>query len=218
MRKKLLAAVLALVMVFTLLPTWAFATDSDSDVAKIGDDGYPTLAEAIEAAQDGDTVTLLKDAEGAGIIIDTSRFATTGLTIDLGNFTYTATGLPAGSTSTKNQVFQLLKGGNVTIQNGKVAVDGSVSGKFRFVIMNYCDLTLNNVTLDGTNLGIAENVGETTDFTSTYVISNVCGNSTFTDTTIIRPLLRAKRTMPSTWTIRRRIILLVLRSLCRATA
>ena len=54
-------------------------------VAQIGDTKYTSLAEAVEAAQDGETVTLLKDTEGRGIVIDKD------ITIDFNGKTYTIT-------------------------------------------------------------------------------------------------------------------------------
>ena len=51
-------------------------------VAKIGETGYATLAEALAAMQDGDTVTLLKDVE-EGFTLETNG------TIDLNNKTLT---------------------------------------------------------------------------------------------------------------------------------
>ena len=59
MKKKLSAIVLALVLALSLLPAAAFA--ADGDVAQVGEQTYPTVAEAIEAAKDGGTVKLLKD-------------------------------------------------------------------------------------------------------------------------------------------------------------
>ena len=66
-RRKTFSLLLALCMVLTLLPTTAFATVAESDVASIEDTGYATLAEAVEAAQAGDTIKLIKDVSvGAG--------------------------------------------------------------------------------------------------------------------------------------------------------
>ena len=68
-KQKLLSLLLAAAMVLTLLPVAALAatvencTDENcSHAAAIGTTHYDTLAEAITAAQDGDTVALLKDA------------------------------------------------------------------------------------------------------------------------------------------------------------
>lgn len=59
MKKKLSAIVLALVLALSLLPAAAFA--ADGDVAQVGEQTYPTVAAAVEAAKDGGTVKLLKD-------------------------------------------------------------------------------------------------------------------------------------------------------------
>ena len=58
--KKFFSLVLALVMALSLT-TVAWGADADTDVAKIGDTGYATLADAFKAVQSDDTVTLLQD-------------------------------------------------------------------------------------------------------------------------------------------------------------
>ena len=68
MKQRILAILLSLTMMFTLVPT-AMAEGETAEapavtkVAKVGDVEYATLAEAVGAAKDGETVTLLKDAE-----------------------------------------------------------------------------------------------------------------------------------------------------------
>ena len=78
MKKKLCSILLALTMVLTLLPVSALAdvgapaeapagestpteAPAASNVAKIGDKEYATLAKAVEAAESGATITLLSD-------------------------------------------------------------------------------------------------------------------------------------------------------------
>lgn len=67
MKRKLCSVLLALCMVLTLLPVSAMAEDrapaeaEPEYVAQIGNQGYATLAEAVEKANDGDTITLLSD-------------------------------------------------------------------------------------------------------------------------------------------------------------
>ena len=81
--KKLLGILLALVMI-VCLSTVAFAAEEETDVAKIGDEGYPTLAEAIANVGAGDVVIeLLADATmdyGAREAYGTAE--TTSLTIN----------------------------------------------------------------------------------------------------------------------------------------
>ncbi|MGM9747026.1 MAG: hypothetical protein ACI30H_08715 [Paludibacteraceae bacterium] len=121
----------------------AFATG----IAKIGDTEYETLAAAVAAVPTGaenvTTVQLLGDAQGNGIIVPSG----TKMLLDLGGFTYEVTGNLAGSEGYKTQAFQLLKNSDITIQNGTIT--SSVALR---LIQNYANLTLLNVTLDGTKL------------------------------------------------------------------
>jgi len=62
MKKRFLASLLALGMLLTMVTGTAWAADGDgANEAKIGSTEYPTLQEAIQAAQAGGTITLLKD-------------------------------------------------------------------------------------------------------------------------------------------------------------
>lgn len=67
---------------------------------------FKTFEEAVNAAMPGDTVTLLKNTSGNGVIIDKD------ITIDLGGFTYTIDGETVGSEGTETNGFQLLQGIN----------------------------------------------------------------------------------------------------------
>lgn len=60
--KKLIALTLALLLAGLLLPTTALA-EENNNVAKIGDTKYASLKDALGVANDGDTITLLKDCE-----------------------------------------------------------------------------------------------------------------------------------------------------------
>ena len=134
--------------------------------------GYVKLLSAVDAAQDGDTVTLMNDASGSGIVIDTSKYATKGLTIDFNNHTYTVNEEPlAGSSGTESQCFQLLTGGSVIMKNGTIKAD---NGHVAMLIQNYCNLTLSGMKLEG----------NTMTRTDTYALSNNCGNVKIVDTTI----------------------------------
>ena len=78
--KKLLAILLALVMVLTMIPAFA-----EGEVAQIGGTKYATLDEAIEKAADSDTIVLLADCTTAGMNLSKN------LTIDGGESKYTVT-------------------------------------------------------------------------------------------------------------------------------
>lgn len=58
--RKLFNLILVGILALVLLPTAAFAAEPE---ARIGDATYATLQEALDAAKDGDTVTVLKDIE-----------------------------------------------------------------------------------------------------------------------------------------------------------
>ena len=60
--KKLIALTLTLLLVVLLLPTAALA-EENNNVAKIGDTKYASLKDALGVANDGDTITILKDCE-----------------------------------------------------------------------------------------------------------------------------------------------------------
>lgn len=119
-------------------------------VAKVGDKAYTSLAKAVEAvvtsADKTGTVVLQKDATGSGI----GLFNTTGvhLTIDFGGHTYTCADPAVGSAGTESQGFHLERDNTVVLKNGKIAVADS-SQKTIMLIQNYCDLTLEDLTLEG---------------------------------------------------------------------
>lgn len=176
--KKLLSTIMALVMLLSLVPMavaeeGASATrwsteKSDKHVAQVGDMYYETLADAVAAVPvHGDTVTLLRDANGDGITVQSGK----NFTLDFGGHSYTVDGKPTGSPGTESQAFQLLEGSTIVFKNGKIV--GNVVG-VKLLIQNYCNLTLDNMTLDAT-------VGNNS---VSYSMSNNCGIVTIKDTTI----------------------------------
>lgn len=144
-----------------------FAVVYDAPTAIIGDTYYDTLAGAVAAAKNGDTITLLRDANGDGITVQGGKV----FTLDFGGHSYTVDGKPTGSEGTKSQAFQLLTGSTIVFKNGKII--GNIPG-VRMLIQNYCNLTLDNMTLDAT-------VGNNS---VSYSMSNNCGIVTIKDTTI----------------------------------
>ena len=92
---------------------YVVAPDTGVKVAQIGETTYETLAEAVAAAANGDTVTLL-DNITLDARVEPNVGANTAITIDLGGFTLTRTG-----TSGNGSVFDV-KSGNVVITNGVI--------------------------------------------------------------------------------------------------
>ena len=94
MKRRLLSAFLAVMMVLTMAPM-AFAAD-EGDVAKIGENGYATLAEAIGSAADGATITMLKNTT----VTEEIHFTDKAITLDLNGMTVT------GNFSDENSVIE----------------------------------------------------------------------------------------------------------------
>ena len=140
---------------------------------------YSTLAEAIAAAKDGETVKLLADCSGDGIVVAANKFTDKGLIVDFGGYTYTIGGVLVGSSGTKSNGFQLLIGNKITFRNGGIVGDKATAGDDKtdwtgaaaIMIQNYCDLTLEKMVISG---------GEET----VYTMSNNNGDVVIEDTTI----------------------------------
>ena len=156
---------------------------AENAVAQVGEQYFATLPAAVAAVQDGGTVTMLRDASGAGV--GTFKGATDGtgvknFTIDFAGHTYTCTGPAVGSAGTQSQAFHLEWNGNdqpnaqVILKNGTIT--STKDSGVRMIVQNYCDLTLENMIVDGSNLQAKD-----------YTVSNNCGNVTIQDTTIIEP-------------------------------
>lgn len=166
-----LACAMLLLLAIFALPVTRTALAGENDAAKIGNETYETLEAAFADVPDGTptTITLLRDASGNGIQVAKTK----NITLDLGGFTYTIDGDTVGSSGTETNGFQLLKGATVKFQNGTIT---STSAKAKILIQNYCNLTLQNVLLDGTNLAGS----------APYTLSLNCGKIQITGNTSIR--------------------------------
>ena len=123
--KKVLATILALVMALGLTTAaWAEGEGTTANVAKIGETGYATLAEAITAAADGDTIVLQADAA-----INSNTQITKNVAIDLNGKTVTVT-----TVGTQN-AFEVQNGATFTIKDS--GTGGKLDlGKFGIMLMN----------------------------------------------------------------------------------
>ena len=154
---------------------------SENNCVTISGGAFTDLASAVKYATNGATITLAGDANGNGVVFAEGRFATKGLTIDFNGHTYSVGGVLVGSTGTGTNAFQLLKGNKITFKNGTIAgvTEGTKPaedtpnwhGAPAIVIQNYCDLTLDNMTVTG---------GDET----VYTMSNNNGDVIIKDTTI----------------------------------
>ena len=154
MKRKLLSILLTLCLAFSLLPTAALADGEETSqaeggeqktyVAQIGEEKYETLADAIAAAEDGNTVKLLAD-----VIQNTMLTIDKNITLDLNGKkiyntediwnetkqTYELINVEAEITITGNGSIEAkendcytinVKNGNLTIENGRFVGNVSV--------------------------------------------------------------------------------------------
>lgn len=148
MKKRLLAGVLALVMILGILPVMAMAADP---VAKIGTDRYDSLDAAVAAAKDGDTIQVLKDCTTEGLNLSKN------LTFDGGE---------TKPTITFNKEGIALWGKSLTFKNCKVMMNGIGStpytaewnwqticaSKDASLTLENTEMTLNGEKADGTKV------------------------------------------------------------------
>lgn len=194
--KKLLSTIMALVMLLSLVPMavaeegatkWS-DKETEKSVALVGNMYYEVLYDAVAAVKPGGTVTLLQNATGGGIgtyttggkdYLERDKIVAKSFTLDFAGHTYTVSKPAVGSDGYESQGFHLEQGdGNVsvTLKNGTLASTGSA---VKMLVQNYCNLTLDNMTLEGTGyVGKYFSNGD-------YVLSNNCGNVTIKDTTIV---------------------------------
>ena len=124
-------------------------------VAEVGSQGYESLTEAVAAAEDGQTVTLLADA-AEDVVISKS------ITLDLGGKTLTNTNAGKATIS--------VTGGTVTVKNGNVM---GGTGYYNIEVTkegSNANLTLTDVTATAGNTGssMIDNYGTLTITSGTY--------------------------------------------------
>lgn len=117
----------------------------------------------------------ITNGSGIGIFNSAPNTQIKKLTIDFGGNTYTFMTNPVGSPGTETQAVHLEKGHTVILQNGKLEVGSTSDSNFKWGIQNYCDLTLENMVIDGSNLHASK----------PYTMSNNHGNVVIKHSTII---------------------------------
>ena len=109
--KKILTFIFALAAVLALCSVSVFATDTEA-VAMVGDTEYASLQEAIDAAQLGETVVVLKDTElSEGLVVSKN----TNVVLDLNG-------------KTISQVVECTKSYEMIANNGTLSIIDSIGG------------------------------------------------------------------------------------------
>ena len=143
MKKRLLSAFMALALCLTLLPAPARAEGTEGGAAQIGNTVYSTLPEAVDAAQDGDTIKLLADyktAEGAGEEEESGLTITKSVTLDLNGY-----GMDDFRVAQVNDAGETLPSGNLTVEDTSAEKTGKVTGMI--------ELLAGKLTINGGTIG-----------------------------------------------------------------
>lgn len=145
MKRRLLSAFLAVMMVLTMAPV-AFAAGGDTaatpeNVAEINGTGYATLQAAVDAAKAGDTITLLKDITVDGTDKVTSRTVIDKpITLDLNDKTIKS---PDNMGANTNNFTALHISADVTINATTGGINTGTNGAYAINVMNGATLTIN---------------------------------------------------------------------------
>lgn len=152
---KLLSLLLCLAMLMSMVPAaYAAGTEGSSKVvAKVGQTSYATLDDALAAAEDGNTVTLLADTK-EDVTINKN------ITLDLGGKTLTNTNASKATLTVAAGATATVMNGNIvggtsfyTIQNNGTAtfkdVTATAGNNDSSMIDNYGDLTINSGSYTG---------------------------------------------------------------------
>ena len=128
---------------------------TESTIAEVGGKSYSSLQEAINAAQDGKTVTLRTDAT------EDVTIAGKNITLDLGGNTLTNTNAGKATIS--------VQGGTVTVKNGNVA-GGTSYYNIEVTKGSNANMTLTGVTATAGNTGssMIDNCGTLTIESGSY--------------------------------------------------
>lgn len=151
---------MALTLCLTLLPAPAWAVEADAPVggaAQIGETVYSTLPEAVNAAQDGDTIKLLADyetAEGSGEEEESGLTITKSVTLDLNGH-----GMDDFRVAQVNDAAETLPSGNLTVEDTSAEKTGKVTGTIELLAGN---LTINGGTIGDGRDGVSIENGNLT--------------------------------------------------------
>ena len=164
--------ILILLAAFFFFFFFGLGAHAEGGVAKIGDVEYESLQAAVDAAEDGATITMIADNTNGGVMTVAAK--PKNVTIDLNGHKVNVDGPLVGSAGTVSQSLHFEKGSNITITNGTITTDSTSS---RILFQNYADLTLTDVIVDATNMqsgayALSNNNGKVTINGSSSILAN----------------------------------------------
>ena len=172
---------------------YPYAVKQGSFICAIGTTKYETLQDAINACEAGTetTIKLLDNVtDGAGFAIP-DGVTNKNIIIDFDGKSYNVTKDAVGSGNTKTQAMHFYSGNTLTLKNGTItSADTSEENKLKMMMQNYCNLTLDGMTIDCSNVngGTYPNYSGTAyeywSNKSVPVFNFNTGNATIKNTTI----------------------------------
>ena len=166
MRKRILSILVCLIMAVSLFPTAAFAEEEEAEcpVAQVGDQTYDVLKKAIDAAETGENITLLRDYTQKDE--DAQPCDLTGKTLDLNGKTYTL-GYPVW-----------FFGDNGTVKNGTLATESSGREQYTMVIGG--GASADQFTVDGVKLNNGLSIANGTNVRLKNLTASTLGSTAIT--------------------------------------
>ena len=141
--------ILILLAAFFAAGAFGLGAHAEGGVAKIGDVEYESLQAAVDAAEDGATITMIADNTNGGVMTVAAK--PKNITIDLNGHKVNVDGPLVGSAGTVSQSLHFEKGSNITITNGTITTDSTSSW---MLFQNYADLTLTDIIVDADQYAI----------------------------------------------------------------
>ena len=141
--KRALSFILAMAMVVSFCTCFSLNTAAETYVTEIDGTQYTSIQAAVDAVTAGQTITLLTDFEDGGVKVPSGK----EFTLDFAGHTLTVGTPLVGSTGTETNGFQLLKDSTITMKNGTITTTTA-----KILIQNYSNLTLQDMTLDGSKM------------------------------------------------------------------
>lgn len=175
------------------MEAYPYAVRQANYICAIGETKYETLQDAINACEAGTetTIKLLDNVtDGAGFAIP-DGVTNKNIIIDFDGKSYNVTKGAVGSTGTTTQAMHFYSGNTLTLKNGTItSAATSDENKLKMMMQNYCDLTLDGMTIVCSNVngGTYENIYTGADAywnnKSVPVFNFNTGNATIKNTTI----------------------------------
>ena len=163
-KKKLLALLMALVMTLTLVPVTALA--EGDNVAKIGDNEYATLADAIAAVPDGTETTITMIANSTETADSTiSVAATKNIVLDLNGKTVTGSGTAEDSRFLDNR-------GTLTVKDTSTNANGKITFSTTNPDQSYSKENITIYNIGGNLTLLSGTIENTSDGGATYAVNN----------------------------------------------